>query len=241
MDEKYGKDLHRVCRPDKQGVAENGGKESADFATLCADRGTAVDDEHPDDDEVGDAGYCVPEKIVRLIHVSRNRSGERDVPSPLLAIVLVAKRSEETGQTHDHVCQNRDQDVGAAHASQQRQVKEYEGSGQGPVDVAGPVHLTDDGFECVWDSMPVVLTVNDEVEPEAHVESHGEIRKRRDDGDHRSDDMKDAFGLGIVSQIGSLGRAVLTSGTGQAMPMKAMEAMIMMTNTTLESSEHQPD
>jgi hypothetical protein len=47
--------------------------------------------------------------------------------------------------------------------------------------------------------------------------------------------MIDAFGLDIVSQIRSLERAVLTSGTGQAIPMKEIEAMIMMTNTTLES------
>jgi len=50
--------------------------------------------------------------------------------------------------------------------------------------------------------------------------------------------MIQAFGLDIMSRIGSLGRGGLTTGTRQAMPMKEMEAMTMTTNTTLESSEH---
>jgi hypothetical protein len=156
-------------------------------------------------------------------------------------MMLVAERSEETGQTHDYIGQNGDQDIGTAHASQQSQIKEYERRGQGPVDIASPEHLADDGLDGVWNSVPVVLMDKDVIELEACAGGHGEVREGCDDGDHGSDDMVNASGLDIMSQIGALGRGILTSGTGQAIPMKAIEAMTMMTNTTLESSEHQAD
>ena len=49
----------------------------------------------------------------------------------------------------------------------------------------------------------MLLMDKNEVEPDTHTVGHGEVRKSGDNGDHRSDGMVDASGLGIVSQIGS--------------------------------------
>lgn len=116
--------LHRVGSPDKEGEASNGAEEGSHLVALLHGGGTAVGSEKVDDDKVGDAG--------------------NSIPSPLVGLILLAESSEETGKDHDDVGNNNDKDVGAVHASKKSQVKKEKRGGQAPVDVTGPVNLTEE-------------------------------------------------------------------------------------------------
>ena len=64
------------------------------------------------------------------------------VPSPLLRVLLGAKGGEQTGQDHDDIGNDGDQDVATVEASKESQVEQEERSGKTPVNVTGPVDLT---------------------------------------------------------------------------------------------------
>lgn len=96
--------LHGVYSPDDEGEATNGSEEVANLATLGSSSVAAVEDELPDNDEVGNAG--------------------NGVPAPLLGGLLRAERGEETSEDHDDVGNNGDQDVGTGKTSEQSKVEE---------------------------------------------------------------------------------------------------------------------
>lgn len=120
-----------VDGPDDKSESTNGSEKVTNLATLGHGRATAVDDENPDDDEVGEAGH--------------------GVPSPLLAGALGAESSKETGQDHDDVGNNGEESVSTAETSKETEVQEEKRSGKRPINVTGPVDLTVDVLLGVWD------------------------------------------------------------------------------------------
>lgn len=153
--------------------------------------------------------------------------------------MLAAESSEETSQDHDHIRQDGNQDVGTTEISEKREVKQQQRGRQAPVDIASPVDLAVDVLVRGW-NMVVLLADADVVVRDAHAGCHGEVGNGGDDGDHGSNDMVETLRLlvircGITSGWSCMRRR--TTGTGHAIPMKEMEAIIMMTNTTLMSGE----
>lgn len=122
----------------------------------------------PDDEDVGNAG--------------------NGVPAPFLGSTLRAESSEETGQDHDQVGNDGQEDVGTRHASQKTEVKEQERSGDGPVDVTSVEDLAVDGLIGVW-NMVVLVADGDLVKRDTVSSGHGEVGEGSSDGDDGRDDM----------------------------------------------------
>ena len=207
--------LHRIDSPDDDGEATNGTVEVANLTTLATSCLTAVDDELPDDDEIGDAG--------------------NGIPAPLLAGALGAKGSKETSQNHDDISDDGNEHAATARTSKQEQVDEQEWCSEGPVNVACPVDFAEDVLVGVWDVL-VLLLHDDVVVADAVASSHGEVGQGGKDDDHRGDDVVEALGLCRVLAWSRLVHAEcegLTIGTLHDMPVKTIEATSMMTKTTL--------
>lgn len=172
MVERY---LHRVDGPDDKSETSNGSKELADLAALGHSVGAAVNGEHPDDNEVGNAG--------------------NGVPAPLLRSALATEGGEETGQNHDNIGNDGQKDVTAAETGKQSQVEEEERSGQAPVDVTGPVNLAVDVVGGVRD---VAVRVSDggAVVADAVASGHGEVGQRSKGDNESGDDVVETLGDG---------------------------------------------
>lgn len=184
--------LHGVDSPDDEGEATNGSEEVANLATLGLSSVAAVEDELPDDNEVGNAG---------------NR-----VPAPLLGGLLRAEGGEETSENHDDVGNNGNQDVGTGKTSEQRKVEEQERGGEGPVDVAGPVDLAVD-VVLSGGNVLVVLLLLGVVPANSVAAGHGEVGQSGEGDNEGGEDVVQALGLGCVSLNSSFdGFACLQSG-----------------------------
>lgn len=168
-------DLHRVDGPDDKSETGNGSEELANLATLGHGVSAAVNGEHPDDDEVGDAG--------------------NGVPAPLLRSALGAVGSEETGQNHDDISNNGQQDVATAETGEESQVEEEKRGGQAPVNVTGPVDLAVDVVGGVGD---VTVRVSDggAVVADAVAGGHGKVGQRSKGDDEGGDDVVETLGDG---------------------------------------------
>jgi hypothetical protein len=167
--------LHRVDGPDDKSEASDRGKELANLATLGHGVGAAVNGEHPDDNEVGNAG--------------------NGVPAPLLRGALTAVSGEETGKNHDDIGNNGQKDVATAETGEHGQIEEEERGGQAPVDVTGPVDLAVDIVGGVRD---VAVRVSDSgaVVADAVAGGHGEVGQRSKSDDESGDNVVDTLGDG---------------------------------------------
>ena len=117
-----------------------------------------------DNDQVGDASH--------------------GVPSPFGAL-LDGEGSEKTGQNHDQISDDGNEDVGTAQSSKQAQIQEQKWSSDAPVDVAGPVDLTVDSLEGIWE-MLLGLLDSDLVLANTIVNRHGEVGDGSECGDEGS-------------------------------------------------------
>ena len=122
--------LHWIDGPQNKSEASNGGEESGGLLILALNDTTAIDTELVDNDEVGNAG--------------------NGVPSPLGALVD-SKGGKETGEDHDDVSNDGDEDIGTSKTGQEGEIEKQEWGGDAPVDVAGPVDLTVDDLLDVGD------------------------------------------------------------------------------------------
>lgn len=95
--------IHWVHGPEDQCEAGNSLEERGSLGVLVLDRGATVNGELVDDNEIGDAS--------------------NGIVSPFGALV-VAKGSKETGQDHDNISNDGNEDVGAAQASEEGKVHE---------------------------------------------------------------------------------------------------------------------
>lgn len=143
-----------VDEPDDDGVGRDGAVELAKIGAFGASLGTTIENKVPDDDEEGNAG--------------------NGIPTPALWVVLRAVGSEQASQDHDDISSNSHDDVAAACASKEEQVKQQERSGQAPINVACVVDLAVDVLVCVRDVL-VVLGVVDVVVVDAVAGGHGEV------------------------------------------------------------------
>lgn len=170
--------LHWVDGPDDESEATDGSEEVADLATLGSSSRATVDDEHPDDNEVGDAS--------------------NGVPAPLLWSALSAESSEETGQDHDDVGDDGEHDAATVHASEECKVEEQKWSGERPVDVSSPVDLAVDVVLGVWNVL-VRLADGDVVVADTVAGGHGEVRESSSGGDQAGDNVIETLALGEMS------------------------------------------
>lgn len=167
--------LHRVDGPDDKSEAGNGSEELANLAALGHGVGAAVNGEHPDDNEVGNASD--------------------GVPAPLLRSTLATKGGEETGQNHDNIGNDSQKDVATAEAGKQSQVEEEKRSGQAPVDIAGPVNLA---VNVVGGVRDVAVRVSDggAVVADAVASGHGEVGQGSKGDNESGDDVVETLGDG---------------------------------------------
>lgn len=191
--------MHWVDGPEDQSESGNGAEESRSLLVLALNHTTAVKGELVDNDQVGNASH--------------------GVPSPLGAL-LDSEGSEETGQDHDDISDNGNENVGTAQSSEQAKVQEQEWGGDAPVDVAGPVDLAVDGLEGVGEMLLAVLE-SDLILANTIVNGHGEVRDGSEGGDEGSQDVEQAFLLekvsinGTLQMVGGPGE-LLTTGTRKA-------------------------
>jgi hypothetical protein len=176
VDNSQQSNLHRVDSPDDEGEATDGSEEVANLATLGGGSVAAVEDELPDNDEVGNAG--------------------NGVPAPLLGGLLRAERGEETSEDHDDVGNNGDQDVGTGKTSEQRKVEEEKRGGDGPVNVTSPVDLAVDVVLGVRDVL-VVLHLGGVVVANAVAAGHGEVGESGEGDNEGGQDVVQTLGLGL--------------------------------------------
>ena len=169
--------LHGVDGPDDEGEATNGSEEVANLATLGGGGVAAVEDELPDNNEVGNAG--------------------NGVPAPLLGGLLRAERGEKAGEDHDDVGNDGNQDVGTGKTSEQGQVEEEERSGDGPVNVASPVDLAVDVVLGGRDVL-VVLFLGGVVVTNTVAAGHGEVGQSGKGDNEGGQDVVQTLGLGYV-------------------------------------------
>jgi len=94
--------LHWVHGPEDEGEAGDSLKEGSSLGVLGLDCSTTVNGELVDDNQVGNAS--------------------NGIVSPFGALV-VAKSSKETGQDHDDISNDGNEDVGAAQASEEGKVQ----------------------------------------------------------------------------------------------------------------------
>lgn len=146
--------LHGVGSPENEGVGADGNEEGTELLALDTGVGTTVDDQVPDNKDVGNAG--------------------NGVPSPLLGSFLRAESSEETGQDHDQVGNNGQEDVSTRHASQKAEIEDQQRGGDGPVDVTSPEDLAVDSLVCVG-NVVILVTDGDLVVGDAVSGGHGEV------------------------------------------------------------------
>lgn len=171
------KNIHWVDGPKDESEPGNGAEERGGLGVLALDHTAAVERELVHDDQVGNASHAVP--------------------APL-GCLLDGEGGEETGQNHDDIGDDGDEDVGTTEAGQQAEVEEQEWGCQGPVDVTGPVDLTVDGGVGVGEVL-LRMRDGDLVLADTVVHGHGEVGDHGKGRDERGQDMEEAFLLGWPS------------------------------------------
>lgn len=136
---------------------------------------TTVDGELIDNDQVGNASHGVPAPLGRLVDL---------------------ESSEETGEDHDEVSHDGDEDAGTIHAGQEAEVEQQERGGETPVNIAGPVDLTVDDVVGVWEVLLGVLD-GDLILADTITDSHSIVGDGGEGGDEGSQDVEQSFLLGI--------------------------------------------
>ncbi len=160
-----------IQSPEDEGEAANGSEEGGGGIALAGDGTASTDSEDVDDEEVCGAGD--------------------GVPSPL-AVLLSGKGSEKTGEDHDNIGDNGNQDISSGEACQERQIEEEERGGNSPVNVASKVDLAVDLLNCVWG---VLMNLGDDEVCEGNTVagSHGVVGEGGEDGDQGGDNVEQAL------------------------------------------------
>jgi len=104
-----------VQSPEDESEASNAGEELRSSIILGRDCTTAGDREDVHDDQIGNAAHCIV--------------------SPFLAVGFT-KGSKETGENHNHICDNSDKEIGAIHTREEAEIEEKERSSDTPVNLA---------------------------------------------------------------------------------------------------------
>ncbi len=109
---------HWVHCPKDEGETGNGLEEFARLGVFGHGHGTSVNRKLIDDD--------------------KERGATHGVVSPLDTFFR-SKGREETGQDHDDISHDGDEDVGTTQTGEEGKIQEQKGGGDTPIDVSGPV------------------------------------------------------------------------------------------------------
>lgn len=123
-----------------------------------------------------------------LIDDDKERGARHGVVCPFDTLVRSEGR-KKTGQDHDDVSHDRDQNVGTTQAGEETKIQKQKRGGDAPIDVSGPVDRTFDGLVRVW-YMLVGLLDDDFDRADAITGRHGEVRDGREGGDEGREDME---------------------------------------------------
>lgn len=154
MQEKSEGHSHWVDSPEDEGEASDGSEESLGLAVLVGSSTSAIDDELVDNDEVSNAGPCVP--------------------APLLAVTS-SVGSEETGQDHNLIGNESDEDVGTSKTSEKSKIEQQKWGSDTPVNISGPVDLSVDDVLSVWQTVLVAGGLDNLVVVDTITSGHGEV------------------------------------------------------------------
>lgn len=168
MQGRNWQNLHWVGGPQKKGVSRDGSKELANAAALAESTGTAVDDQVPDDNKVGNAS--------------------NGVPSPLLCSSR-AVGSEKAGDDHDQVSNDGHEHSATVHSGEEHEIEEQKRGGNSPINVASPVHLAVDIVVSWWDALLVMLGDRVVLPGDTGLGCHTEVGDCSGDGNQGGDDV----------------------------------------------------
>jgi len=160
-----------VKSPEDQGEASNGSEELRGLSILGHDSTTARNGKLVNNDQVGSTSH--------------------GVPSPLLSIAA-SEGGEETGQNHDDISDNCNENVGAVEASEEGKVEKEKRSGDGPVNVTSPEDLSVDVLEGSWDVLVCFLD-HDVCEAVSITGSHCEVGESCEEGDEGGQNVEETF------------------------------------------------
>jgi len=113
------------------------------------------------------------------------------VPSPFLSIAA-SERGEETGQNHDDISDNCNEDVGTVETSEEGKIEKEERSGNGPVDVTSPEDLSVDVLEGSG-SVVVGFLDNDVCVAVSITSGHCEVGEGCEEGNEGSQNVEETF------------------------------------------------
>lgn len=178
--------LHRVGGPEDEGEASESSEECLGLAVLGCSSGTAVKSNLVDYHEVGNAGP--------------------GVPAPLLA-VRGTVGSEETGQDHDQISNDSDQDRGTVEAGHEGQVHQQKWCGDRPVNISCPEDLSVGNLSGVWQTVLVANSLDNLVVVHTVTSCHGEVGEEGERGDERGQDVEQSLLLCVVSVQSSFWRS----------------------------------
>lgn len=147
-------DSHWVNGPKDQCEAGDGAEEGGCLGILVLNNAAAIDCELVDDYQVGNASH--------------------GVPSPLRTL-LDGEGGEETGQDHDDIGNNSNENVGTSQTSEQGKIEEEEWGSDTPVDVTSPVNLTVNGLGDIRNVASRAVYGGDLVVANAILDCHGEV------------------------------------------------------------------
>ena len=183
-------DQHWVDGPEDQSEPGNGTEEGSGLGILALNDTTAVESELVDHNEIGNA--C------------------NGIPAPFWTF-LDGEGGEETGEDHDDISHNGDENVGSVKTGQEAKIEKQERGGESPVNITGPVDLTVDGVVGVGNMLRVGLSDDDLVEVHTVIDGHGEVGDGSEGRNESCQDVEQAFLLISRSTTGPV--AAHTYGT----------------------------
>ena len=151
----------------------------------------------------------------QLVDNNKESNASPSIPSPFLSISST-ESSEETGEDHDQVGHNGNEDVCPRQTGDKSQVEKQERGGKRPVYVSCPIDFTINGCVCVWQVVPVGFGEDDLVVGDAVTSCHGKVGEEGKGGDEGSQDVEETFLLRVVSFLLRLtGSSCLRQGPGK--------------------------
>ena len=123
--------IHGIDSPEDESESCNSREESCSLLVLALNSSTSIEAQLVDNDQVRNTG--------------------NGIPSPL-GTLLNLEGGKQTGKNHDDISNDGDKDVGSCKTGEEAEIEEQEGSGDAPVDIAGPVDLTVDDLLDIWDA-----------------------------------------------------------------------------------------
>ena len=127
-----------------------------------------------------------------MIDDSQVGDASNGVPAPLWSL-LNGEGSEEAGKDHDNIGNDGNENVGTCKTGQEGEIEEEKGSGDAPIDVAGPVDLAVDDLLDIGDVVLGVVGLGDLVVADAVTDGHGEVGDGGEGGDEGCQDVEEAF------------------------------------------------